>query len=52
MTGLNGEPINAVSVEDNIEQVWYDAVVVISGGSSLRNFDGTFSKGATERVIK
>ena len=43
MTGLNAEPITAVSVVDNIKPVWYDAVVVIAGDHSLRSFGGTKS---------
>ena len=48
MTGLNAEPIMAVRVVDNIKQLWYDAVVVIAGGSSLRSFGGTFYKSTTK----
>ena len=43
MAGLNAEPITAVSVVDNIKQVWYVAIVVIAGGSSLRSFGGTLT---------
>ena len=48
MTVLDDEPITAVSVVDNIKQVWYVAAVVIAGGSSLRSFGRTFSKNATK----
>ena len=48
MTGLNAEPSVAVCVVDNIKPVWYVAVVVIAGGSSLHSFGGTFTKSATK----
>ena len=47
VTSLNAEPISAVSVADNIKQVWHVAVVVIAGDGSLRSFGGTFTKSAT-----
>ena len=48
MVGLNAESMTAVSVVDNIKQVWYVAVVEIAGGISLRSFGDTFSKSATQ----
>ena len=46
--GFNAEPITVGSVVDDIKQVWYDAVIVVESGSSLRSFGGTFSKSVTK----
>ena len=48
MTGVNVAPITAVSVVDNIKRIWYVAVDVIAGYSSLRGFGDTFNKRATK----
>ena len=46
MTGRNTSQTTAAGVVDIIKQVWYIAIDVIAGGSSLRSLGGTFSEGA------
>ena len=48
MTDLNAEPFTAVSVVDNIKQVWYVAVDVSAGDGSLGSFGGAVGKSATK----
>ena len=48
MTDLNAEPFTAVSVVDNIKQVWYVAVDVSAGDGSLCSFGGAVGKSATK----
>ena len=44
MTGRNAALITAANVVDNIEYVWYVAVVVIASDRSLLSFGGTFGE--------